>query len=83
MCVYMSLSLMHVRLCDPTDCSPPGSPVQGIPQARILEWVTISSSRGSSNPGIKFMSPASPALQADSLSSESPGKHLKEVIKVK
>ena len=32
------------------DCSPPGSPVHGIFQTRILEWVTISSSRGSSQP---------------------------------
>ena len=37
-------------LCDPTDCSPPGSSVQGILQARILEWAAISSSRGSSWP---------------------------------
>ena len=29
-------------LCDPTDSSPPGSPVPGILQARILEWVVIS-----------------------------------------
>ena len=29
-------------LCDPIDGSPPGSPVPGIPQARILEWVAIS-----------------------------------------
>ena len=33
------------------DCSPPGSSVHGISQARILEWVAISSSRGSSWPG--------------------------------
>ena len=37
-----------VQLCDPTDCSPPGSSVHGISQARVLEWVAISSSRGSS-----------------------------------
>ena len=37
-------------LCDPTDCSPPGSSFHGISQARILEWVAISSSRGSSRP---------------------------------
>ena len=37
-------------LCDPMDCSPPGSSVHGILQARILEWVAISSSRGSSQP---------------------------------
>ena len=32
-------------LCDPVDCSPPGSSVRGIVQARILEWVAISYSR--------------------------------------
>ena len=35
-------------LCNSMDCSPPGSSVHGILQARILEWVAISSSRGSS-----------------------------------
>ena len=35
-------------LCDPVDCSPPGSSVHGILQARILEWIGISFSRGSS-----------------------------------
>ena len=34
--------------CNPMDCSPPGSSVHGIFQARILEWVAVSSSRGSS-----------------------------------
>ena len=34
-------------LCDPMDCSPPGSSVHGILQARILEWVAISFFRGS------------------------------------
>ena len=37
-------------LCDPMDCSPPGSSVHGILQARMLEWVAIPSSRGSSKP---------------------------------
>ena len=37
-----------VRLCDPIDCSPPASSVHGILQARILEWVAIPFSRGSS-----------------------------------
>ena len=37
-------------LCDTVDCSPPGSSVHGILQARILEWVAISFSRGSSWP---------------------------------
>ena len=55
MCVCMHVHtciqlLSCVRLCDSMDCSPPGSCVHRIPQARILEWVTISSSRGSSWP---------------------------------
>ena len=37
-------------LCDPIDCNPPGSSVHGILQARILEWVVIPFSRGSSRP---------------------------------
>ena len=37
-------------LCDPMGCSPPGSSVHGISQARILGWVAISFSRGSSWP---------------------------------
>ena len=40
-------------LCDPLDCSPPGSSVHGILQARTLESIAISSSRGSLNPGIE------------------------------
>ena len=39
-----------LTLCDPMDSSPPGSSVSGILQARILKWVAISSSRGSSQP---------------------------------
>ena len=42
---------MHAKscliLCDPMDCSPPGSSVHGIAQARILEWVSMPSSEGS------------------------------------
>ena len=37
-------------LCNPVDCSPPGSSVHGMLQARILEWVSMPSSRGSSPP---------------------------------
>ena len=49
-------------LCDVMDCSPPGSSVHGIFQARILEWVTISLSRGSSWPRDQTLSLAFPAL---------------------
>ena len=38
----------YLSLSDPMDCSPPGSSVHGISQARILEWVAIPFSRGSS-----------------------------------
>ena len=41
-------SLSHVRLCNPMDCNLPGFSVRGIFQARVLEWVAISFSRGSS-----------------------------------
>ena len=44
------------------DCSPPGSFVHGILQARILEWVAMSFSRDLPDPGIKPVSLASPAL---------------------
>ena len=39
-----------LTFCDPMDCSSPGSCVHGISQARILEWVAISFSKGSSQP---------------------------------
>ena len=39
-----------LTLCEPMDCSPPGSSIHGILQARILEWVAISFSRGSLQP---------------------------------
>jgi len=40
------------------DCSPPGSPVYGISEARILEWVAIAFSRDSPDPETKSISPA-------------------------
>ena len=60
-------------LCDCMDCGLPDSSVHGIPQARILEWAAIPFS----NPGIesRFLT-----LQADSLSSEPPGKLSKQVL---
>ena len=48
LCVLVAQSCL--TLCNPLDCSPPGSPVPGILQARILEWVAIPFSRGSSWP---------------------------------
>ena len=58
-------------LPDPTDCSLPGSSVHGILQARILEWVAIPFSRGSSQP----RNPAQVScIAGDSLLSEPPWK---------
>ena len=49
--------LSCVQLCDPMDCSLPGSSTHGIFQARVLEWVAISFSRGSSRPSDKTQVP--------------------------
>ena len=51
MCVCVcarAYALSHVCLCNPMNCSPPGSSLHEIFQARKLEWVAIFSSRGSS-----------------------------------
>ena len=61
-CVCVWVAQSCPALCDPMDCSPPGSSVHRILQARILEWVAMSFSRGSST------------WQADSLPFEPPGK---------
>ena len=50
LCVVVAESLSCVQLCDPINCRSPRSSVHGISQARILEWVAISFSRGSSRP---------------------------------
>ena len=55
----------------PWDCSSPDFSVRGIFKARILDWVAISSSRGSSQPRIEH---ASPALVGELFTTEPPGK---------
>ena len=49
-CVHTKLLQSCPTLCNPMDCSPPGFSVHGILQARILEWVAMAFSRGSSWP---------------------------------
>ena len=61
-CVLSRLS--RVGLCNPMDCTPPGSSVHGILQARILEWVAIPFSSGSSLLRIEPVSLMSPAWAA-------------------
>ena len=58
--VCVLITQLCPTLCDPMDCSPPGSSVHGILQARILVWMAIPFSRDLPNPGIE---PRSPALQ--------------------
>ena len=53
---------LYPTLCDPMDCSLPGSSVHGILQARILEWVACPSSGDLPDPGIKPPLLVSPAL---------------------
>ena len=48
--VKVSVTQSCPTLCSSTECSPPGSPVDGILQARIVEWVTVPFSMGSSQP---------------------------------
>ena len=64
--VYVVVLFVHAQscptLCDLLDWSPKASFVHGILQARILEWVAISYSRGSSQPRDQTLSPVSPAL---------------------
>ena len=61
-------------LCNPVDCSPPGSSVHGISQARILEWVAITYSRGSSSPWTESVYLVSPALAGIFFTTVPPGK---------
>ena len=49
-CVYVCSVAQSASSLQPLDCGPPGSSVHGISQARMLEWVAISFSRGSSQP---------------------------------
>ena len=69
--VKVKVAQLCLALCDPMDCSLRVSSVHGIIPARILEWVAVSFSRGSSQPRDVVQSPS---LQVDSLPAELPGK---------
>ena len=66
-----SIAKSCLTLCDPTDCSPPGSSVHGIPRQEYWSGLPLPSPRDLPDPGTE---PRSPALHADSLPSEPPGK---------
>ena len=76
-CVCVLSHLVRSGSFDLMDCSPPGSSLHGISQARILEWVAISFSRGSCDPGIELASLASPAWAGRFFTTEPPGKPTK------
>ena len=70
-----------VTLCNPMDCSLPGSSVHGIFQARIMKSAAISFSRGSSPPSITPKCLVSPAFGVGFFTTAPPGKPLKNVYR--
>ena len=70
-----------LTLCDPMDGSPPGSSVHRILQARILEWVTISSCRGSSQPRDWTLISWVSWIAGEFFTAEPPGKPLEKGLK--
>ena len=73
-CVCVHSHSVTSTLYDPMDWSPPGSSVHGIFQARILEWVAISSSRASSQPRDRTCVSLFPALAGKFFTTVPPGK---------
>ena len=71
MCMCAKLSL---TLCDPMDPNPPGFSVPGISRQECWSGLPVPPPGDLPDPGIKPVSPASPALQADSLPAEPSGK---------
>ena len=77
LCVCVCVSVLAqscLTLCNPMDCSPPGFSVHGILPTRTLEWVAISSSRGSFPPRDQTVSPTSPAMASRFFTTEPPRK---------
>ena len=72
-CKHVKLPQSGLTLCFPMDCSLPASPVHGILQARILEWLTIPPPEDLPDPGIKPMSLMFPVLAGESLPLEPSG----------
>ena len=69
MCVLVAK--LYPTLCDPMDCSPPGSSVHGFSRQKYWSGLLFPSSGDLPNPGIE---PRSPTLQTDSLPTEPPAK---------
>ena len=71
-----------LTLCNPMDCNPPGSSVHGILQARMLEWVAIPFSSGSSRPRFQTMALISPELAGRFFTTEPLGKPCRVTVSV-
>ena len=69
-----SVAQLYLTLCDPMDCSSPGSSVQGIFQAKILEGLPLPPPGDLPDSGIESRSPVSPALAVRFFTTEPPGK---------
>ena len=77
-CMHAKLLQLCLILCNPMDCSPPGSSVHGILQARILEWVARPSSRGPSPPRDQTWTPCTAGIFFLPLNhQESPHKYMR------
>ena len=75
-CVCVLSCFSRVWLCNPIGCSPPGSSAHGILQARILEWVAMPSSRGSSRPRDRTWVSCISCVASRFFTAEPPGKHV-------
>ena len=76
LCVHAKLLQLCLTLRDTMNYSLPGSSVHGISQARILEWVVISFSRGSSQPRDRTSASCSSCIAGRFFTTEPPGKLL-------
>ena len=70
-CKHGSVTQSCLNLCDPLDCSLPGSSVHGIFQAKILKWVVFHFPGDLADPGTE---PTSPSLVGGFFTTEPPGK---------
>ena len=73
-CMHAKLLQFCLTLCDPMDCSLPGSSLHRILQVRILEWVSMLPPRDLTHPGIDPVSLTSPVLAGRFFTTRSPGK---------
>ena len=81
MCVCLcSVGQSCPTLCDPMDCSPPGSSAHRLSQARILKWVAISFSRDSSWPGDRTCDSCIPFIVGKLFTAEPSAKAYKQFI---